>query len=86
MRVEGGDQHEGLVQQLVDPLRVGLDAHHAVVSEGDRRVAQQPGRVEHVLDLRRQPAQRVNHKGPGPANDWSWYSICTNHWLRYWFG
>lgn len=38
--VEGGDEHEGLVQQLVDALLVGLDAHHAVIREGRRRIRQ----------------------------------------------
>ena len=49
--VEGCDQHQGLVHQLVDPLCVGLDAHHTVSSEGHRGIAQQLGRVEHILNL-----------------------------------
>ena len=52
MRVKGGHQHEGVVHQLVDARRVGLDAHHTIGGEGDRGVAQQLGRVQHVLDLR----------------------------------
>ena len=39
VRVEGRDQHERLVHQLVDLLLVGLDTHHAVVSEGGAGVA-----------------------------------------------
>ena len=40
--VQRGDQHQRLVQQLVDAAAVGLDAHDAVVREAGGRVAQQP--------------------------------------------
>merc|ERR1711892_1483075 len=40
MRVQGGNQHQGLVQQAVDLLPFGCrcDAHHTVVGEGLTRV------------------------------------------------
>ena len=60
--VEGCDQHQGLVHQLVDPFCVGLDAHHTVSGEGDGGIAQQLGRVEHILYLGEevQREQRLN--------------------------
>lgn len=36
------DQHERLVEQLVDAGPVGLDAHHAIVRERGGRIRQQP--------------------------------------------
>ena len=32
--VEGSDEHEGLIEQLVDPLLIGLNADNTVVREG----------------------------------------------------
>ena len=46
VRVEGRDQHERLVHQLVDLLLVGLNAHHAVVSEGGAGVAWEQSKSE----------------------------------------
>lgn len=33
MRVEDCREHEGLMQQLIDALLIGLDAHDAVLGE-----------------------------------------------------
>ena len=51
--VEGGDKHERLVEQPVDLLPVGLDAHYTVVSEGNTRVSQEADGAEDVGDHHR---------------------------------
>lgn len=48
--VEGGDQHEGLVDNLVDLFSVGNDAFHAVQVEGLAGVTKQSDGVQHILD------------------------------------
>merc|ERR1712241_663513 len=48
VRVESCDQHERLVHQLVDLLLVGLNPHHAVVSEGGAGVSDQSDGSQNV--------------------------------------
>src|SRR5207248_6952041 len=50
VRTEGGDEHEGAVHVLRNLFAVRLDAHHAVLGKGVARVAQQPHRVEEIVD------------------------------------
>ena len=53
VRIEGGDQHQGVLQILIDGWQVGLNANHAVVVERNRCIPDQPGRLQHVLDHHR---------------------------------
>ena len=48
--VEAGDQHETLVQDLVDPVLVGLDSDDTVLGETPRSVSQQSDALEQVFD------------------------------------
>ena len=50
MGVESSDKHEGLVEQPVDLLPVGHDAHYTVVSEGNTGVAKESDGAEDVSD------------------------------------
>ena len=53
LRVERRHQHQALVEQLGDPLAVGLDADHAIVGEAAAAVGEQPDRLQHVVDDQR---------------------------------
>ena len=53
MGVESSDKHEGLVEQPVDLLPVGHDAHYTVVSEGNTGVSQEADGAEDVGDHHR---------------------------------
>lgn len=48
--VEGCDEHQGLVQQLVDAGGVGFNALHAVASKGSGGVAQQANGLQQAVD------------------------------------
>ena len=49
LAVERGHQHQRLVDQLLDPRPVGLDAHRAVVVEAQRGIGEQPDRLQEVV-------------------------------------
>mmetsp|Transcript_23001 Transcript_23001/g.39505 ORF Transcript_23001/g.39505 Transcript_23001/m.39505 type:complete len:298 (+) Transcript_23001:194-1087(+) len=51
--VEGGDEHEGVVEVLLDGAEVGLDAVHAVDLEHVASVREQVARVDEVVDDQR---------------------------------
>jgi hypothetical protein len=48
--VKAGDQHQGLVEELVDLLLVGLNSDNTVVLEGLHGIGKDGGRVEKVAD------------------------------------
>lgn len=48
VRVECRDQHERFVQQFVDAIAIGFDAHDAVLGEGAAAVRQQADRPQNV--------------------------------------
>ena len=50
MAVQYRGQHQGLVQQRVDPLFIGLNANDAVLSERPRSISQQPDALQNILD------------------------------------
>lgn len=48
VRVQGSDEHEGFVEQLIDPLLVRLNADDAMLGEGERSIGDQSDGVEYV--------------------------------------
>ena len=50
VRIERGDQHEGILHVVIDSLQVRLDAEGAVMSEGAARVGEQSDAMQEVVD------------------------------------
>lgn len=48
VRVERSDEHEALVEQLVDAFLVGLNALHTVCGEGQRTVCDESHGAQHI--------------------------------------
>ena len=67
MCVEGGDEHEALIEKLVDADFVGLNSQHHVFCEGGRRVSQKPNRLQQGVD--EHGLEHVQLKVPVAARD-----------------
>ena len=53
MAVQDGGQHQGLIQQRVDPFLIGLDTNDTVLGERPRSISQKPDTLQDVLDNNR---------------------------------
>ena len=51
--IQRSHQHQRIVQVMAHFCPVGLDAHHAVVVEGDHGFRQKPGGLEEIVDQHR---------------------------------
>lgn len=83
--VQDGGQHQGLVQQGVDPLFVGLDPNNTVLGERPGSIGQQPDALQHVLDYDR--FEHVQFKlsiGTGDRNRGVVaHNLSSNHSYRF---
>ena len=52
-RVEDGSKHEGLVEELVDAVLVGLDTDDTVLGEGASSISEKTDGLKQVLDENR---------------------------------
>lgn len=60
--VEGSDQHEGFLHDLIDLFFVSLDTHHAVFGEGFSSISEKTNGLSQVLDQHRLVHIQLKHR------------------------